>query len=86
MVINAGATNLRSLTQDPCVLHAIQVSYSKAVTNTLYLATAAITLALSFAAEMQWKNVKRVSGQRKEDEEVLAAQKGRKLSLCLILR
>lgn len=77
MVINAGATNLQSLTQDPGVLHSIQVSYSKAVTNTLYLATAAITLALPLAAEMQWKNVKRVSAQRKEDEEVLTAQKGR---------
>jgi hypothetical protein len=75
MVINAGATNLRVLTQDPGVLHAIQVSYSKAVTNTLYLATAAVALALPFAAGMQWKNVKRVSAQRKEDEEVLNAQK-----------
>ena len=67
--LKAGATHLKTVTTDPKVLRALEVSYSNAVRNTLYLAVASIAIALPFASGMEWKNVKKVSADRKVEEE-----------------
>lgn len=56
-VIEAGPTNVRLLTDNPSVLHGIRVSYLKAVKNSLYLALAAVSVALFFGACMEWKRM-----------------------------
>ncbi len=65
-VINAGAGNLKTKAANPTVLHALQLSYSTAVANTLYLALATVCLALIFACGMEWRNIKDVANERKQ--------------------
>ena len=68
-VVSAGAGNLRKEATNSTVLRALQVSYSNAVTDTLYLALATVCLALFFACGMEWKNIKKVAKERKKAEE-----------------
>lgn len=65
-VVDAGATNLNKISASPTVLYALQLSYSTAVTNTLYLAIASVALALFFACGMEWKNIKHVAAEREK--------------------
>ena len=57
VVINAGPTNLRTLTQDPNVLYVLQLAYLQAVKNSLYLALAAVSIALFFGVSMEWRRM-----------------------------
>ena len=65
-VVSAGAANLKKEANDSRTLRALQLSYSNAVTNTLYLALATVVLALIFACGMEWKNIKKVAEERKQ--------------------
>ncbi|KAI4124378.1 MAG: hypothetical protein LQ347_005765 [Umbilicaria vellea] len=67
-VFNIGATNLAALTTDPKILKALRGSYSQAVVNVLYFALGIVVFALPFALALEWKNVKRVSAQRIQEE------------------
>lgn len=69
-MIRAGAINLTSLTKDPVILHALRAAYAKAVGKTLYFAVGTTAMALPFALGMEWKNVAKISMQRKRDAEV----------------
>ncbi|KAL8921809.1 MAG: hypothetical protein Q9208_005566 [Pyrenodesmia sp. 3 TL-2023] len=68
-VIQAGATNLRTLTNNDRVLRAVQIGYADAVVTTLYLAVAAACVSLPFAACMEWKSVKPKAVIQEEDTE-----------------
>ena len=63
-VIQAGATGLSNLTTDPVILNILRMAYSSAVTNVLYLSTAAIAIALPSALCMEWRNVRK-EGQKR---------------------
>lgn len=68
-VIQAGATNLRTLTNNDRVLRAVQIGYADAVVAALYLAVAAACVSLPFAACMEWKSVKPKAVIQEEDTE-----------------
>lgn len=68
-VIQAGATNLGSITTQPANLRAIKEAYGKAIVRTLIFALVAISIALPFAFGMERKNIKRVSAQRTLDRQ-----------------
>ena len=68
-VVSAGAENLRKEATNSTILRALQLSYSNAVTDTIYLALATVCLALFFACGMEWKNIKKVAEERKKAEE-----------------
>lgn len=74
-VIQAGATNLATLTNDPRTLRLLRTSYSQAVTDTMYLSLAAAAIALPFASAMEWKNVKTVSKERASAELLVESDK-----------
>ncbi|MCJ1404233.1 hypothetical protein MMC11_007458 [Xylographa trunciseda] len=65
-VLAAGAANLAQIAPSPAVRRALQLSYSDAVTSTLYLALASTVLALFCASGMEWKSIKRVAEAREE--------------------
>ncbi|KAL8828972.1 MAG: hypothetical protein Q9170_006372, partial [Blastenia crenularia] len=75
-VIQAGATNLAILTNDPRILRLLRTSYSRAITDTIYLSLAAAAIALPFASAMEWKNVKRVSREKASTEACMESDKG----------
>lgn len=68
-VFNIGATNLAALTTDPKILKALRRSYSQAVVNVLYFALGIVVFALPFALALEWKNVKKVSAQRIQEQK-----------------
>lgn len=68
LVVHAGATNLKSLTTDSSTLRSLQASYSQAVTNVLYFATALLAMASPFAVLMKWKTVKKVASEDNEGQ------------------
>ena len=74
-VIAAGALGFRRLTQSTVVLEGLRKAYARAVSSTLYLATAAICLSVPIACCMQWLNLKKVSAQRTKDLEGLEEEK-----------
>ena len=66
LVVHAGAESLQHLSAGSAtVLNALKTSYNIAVSNTLYLALASISLAIFFACGMEWKNIKREAEHRK---------------------
>ncbi len=67
-VIKAGATNLNSLTQNSTIFHDLQIAYSNSVTHTLYFALGTAAVSLSFALCMEWKNVAKISEQRRQED------------------
>ncbi|KAL9075027.1 MAG: hypothetical protein Q9161_001958 [Pseudevernia consocians] len=62
-IIHAGATNLNSLSADPSTIHALQDSYSEAVTDVLYFSVGALAIAMPLALFMEWKSMKKVSSE-----------------------
>lgn len=68
-MVSAGAGNLKKEATNSTILRALQLSYSNAVTDTLYLALATVSLALFFACGMEWKNIRKVAEERKKAEE-----------------
>lgn len=68
-VFNIGATNLAALTTDLKILKALRRSYSQAVVNVLYFVLGIVVFALPFALALEWKNVKKVSAQRIQEQK-----------------
>ena len=68
-VIEAGPTNLKALTSSKEVLDTLREAYAGAVKNTLCYALVTACLAVPFALNMEWKNMKQVAKQRGERKE-----------------
>ncbi|MCJ1427089.1 hypothetical protein MMC29_004992 [Sticta canariensis] len=80
-VVKVGPTNLKALTNDTTTLHSLRLSYSKAVTNTLYYALGAIAITLPFAMGMEWKNLEDSSQHEANDKDAKSQLPGA-LHLC----
>lgn len=68
-VFNIGATNLAALTTDLTILRAMRGSYSRAVISVLYFVLRIVVFALPFPLALKWKNVKKVSAQRIQEQK-----------------
>lgn len=69
MVVHARATNLGSLANTPNILQALQISYSKYITDILYLAAGTVAATFAFACLIQRKNMKNISKEKKQEHE-----------------
>lgn len=69
VVIGAGAEKLEEISSNSDILGALRLSYSIAVTNTLYLALATVCLGLFSACGMERKNIRKVAEERKQAEK-----------------
>jgi uncharacterized transporter YbjL len=66
-VLAAGATRLETLSLDPKTLRVVQSAFSLGVVNTIIFALVLACIAVPMAFAMEWKNVKRVAAERKEE-------------------
>lgn len=63
-VIEAGATGLTQIASSPAVLRGLRLAYAISIRRTLIFALASACMALPFACNMQWLNLKTVAEER----------------------
>jgi MFS family permease len=68
-IVNTGATDLTSLTQDSAALGSIKIAYNDALSQAFLLAVILLCIAVLGAAGVQWKSIKAKSGEGKEGKE-----------------
>jgi MFS family permease len=61
-IVNTGATDLTSLTQDPAALGIIKIAYNDALSQAFLVAVILLSIAAIGAAGVRWKSIKTRSG------------------------